>query len=349
MKKNLLFASLVISALSVNAQITVNTGDMPVAGQTYIIANDTNVVTYGSAGASQTWNFAAWTNDTKDTLAFVNPSSVAGYSSFPTSTIAMDNGVNGATFFKNSSTSFDILGFYADFGTGFTAVPFTPAEKFLTFPSNYLTNYTGTSNYSIKIYLGYSGLDSMKIKANINYTSNIDGWGTITTPEFAGLSSLRQIYKEISTDSTFMKPTGLPWTFQPSSSNPSKDTTISYRWWSNTKKYPVAEVQTDGNNVVTGASYLTSLQSVGVAENSVMKSEVNIFPNPASNKINITGVSSESILLIFDVNGKLVENSRLKKSNTSLNVSNYENGTYFYQIVALNGNTIGKGKFVVAK
>src|SRR3990172_9067870 len=139
MKKNLLFVSLVVSALSVNAQITINTGDMPTAGQTYVIGNDTSVTSYGNAGASQTWNFAAWNDDTKDTLAFVNSSTVGGYSSFPTSTLAMDN---GATFLKNASTSFDILGFYADFGTGFTAVPFTPSEKFITFPSNYLTNYT---------------------------------------------------------------------------------------------------------------------------------------------------------------------------------------------------------------
>jgi len=349
MKKNLLFASLVISAFSVNAQITISSGDMPVVGQSYIMAHDSTITSYGNAGTSQTWNFASWANNTYDTTSFVNPSSVAGFSSFPTATLAVDRGVNGADFMKASSSLVEILGTYVDFGFGLTAIVFAPSEKFLTFPSNYLTNFNGTSVFTIKFASTQPGLDSIKMVNSINYTSNIDAWGSITTPAFTGLNSLRQNIKEINTQTTYLKFTGQAWALSTYGNNPTVDTSNTYRWWSDTKNFPVAEISADANNIVTDASYLTTLQYVGVTEKTATNNDVNVFPNPASDKITITGVSSESYLLIFDVNGKLVENSRLKKNNTSVNTSDYQNGIYFYQIVTLNGKTTGKGKFAVSK
>lgn len=226
-----------------------------------------------------------------------------------------------------------------------------PPKSFYHFHLTIQPPFNGTSKYELKFYLGQSGINSMKIKASNNYTSTIDAWGAITTPSNANVNSLRQKYREISTDSTFIKPTGQPWMLNPSSQanpNPSVDTTYTYRWWSNTKKFPIAEITADASNVVTNASYLLSTL-VGVEEKSIAKNDVNVFPNPASDKINITGITTESYLVIFDVNGKLMERGRLKKSNSSINTSEYQNGIYFYQITGLNGNQIGKGKFVVSK
>ncbi len=352
MKKNLLFASLLISAFATNAQtaITVNTGDMPTIGQTYIMANDTIASSFGNAGTNQVWNFASWQNHTTDTNSFVNPTTSAGSSFYPTSTIAI-NATNGTSFMKNSASSLDILGFYADFGYGPTAVQFSPAEKFITFPSNYLTAYSGTSVFKIQIYINQSGFDSMKIVSSIAYSSIIDGWGTITTPAYTNVNSLRQKLKEVTTQTTYVKPAGLPWVLSPPSpgtSNPAIDSTNTYRWWSTTKKFPVAEITADGSNVVTNASYQMAVVA-GINETAVSHNEVNIFPNPASDKINISGISTPSQLFIFDVNGRLIESSRLKKSSTTINTSIYENGIYFYQIIALNGELIGKGKFAVSK
>ncbi len=347
MKTNLLFSSLVISALSINAQITINTGDMPVAGQTYISANDSTVSSFGTSGTNQTWNFSGWANQSNDTSHFVTPSTVAGFSSFPTATLATPSG-GGNGFMRNSSGSFDILGFYANFGFGPTAITFSPVQKFITFPSNYLTSFNGTSKYVLQFNPNQPGLDSMRIKSSNIYTSTIDAWGMLTTPAFTNLSSLRQKYTEIRRDSTFLKPTGQAWILSPSNPNPTVDTTITYRWWSNTKKYPVVEITTDGNNVISKGTYLTSL-AVGVNELTSAKDEVNVYPNPASDKVNFMGTSSESHLVIFDINGKLVSTTLLKKGSSSIITSNYENGIYVYQIVSLTGTTIQKGKFVIAK
>jgi len=347
MKTKLLLSTLLISALSIKAQITVNTGDMPVAGQTYIMANDSTITSFGNAGANQTWNFSSWQNQTRDTSVFVNPSSLTGSSSFPTANLGVDGGTSGSTFMKNSSTSFDLLGFY---DSNFGAVPINPSEKTLSFPSTYQTTYTGTSKYSVQFYIGQQGLDSVRLKVKVNYTSNIDAWGTITTPALSNVASLRQKFVQIRTDSTFIKPTGLPWTLEPSTQanpNPSIDTINSFLWWSNTHKFNIADVETDGSGNVTSARYLLS-STVGINELSMPKNNISIFPNPASDHININGVSTESVMVIFDENGKLVSQNILTK-NAKINTSAYTSGIYFYQIVPLNGSTINKGKFVISK
>jgi hypothetical protein len=351
MKTILLFSSLSISALSVNAQIQINMVDMPTAGGNYVSAKDTTVTSFGNAGASQTWDFASWTNQGIDTASFYAPSFLPGFSFFPTATMVTGDS-SGSNFMKTSTSSVDILGFFTDFGMGPMPIIFSPAEKFLTLPSTYQTSFNGTSRYEVNFYVGQQGIDSIKIKAYKIYSSIIDGWGTITTPSNSNLNSLRQKINEIFIDSTYTKLTGSSsWIFTPStpsSTNPSVDTSNTYRWWSNTKSFPVAEISTDVNNIVTDASYLLS-DLTGISEKSLVKNDGNVFPNPASDKINFTGISEESFILIFDGNGKLVEKSRLQKNNVSLNTSNYENGIYFYEIIALNGNKVGKGKFVVSK
>lgn len=350
MKKNLLLSSFVISALSANAQITITSSDMPIAGQAYIMANDTNVTSFGSAGANQTWNFGAWTNHTKDTTSFYAPSYLPGASFFPTATLSTGDSTSSG-FMKSSSSSFDLLGFYADFGSGSEPATFTPAQKLLTFPSTYLTSYNGTSKYNIQFFLGQSGIDSIRSKSAINYSSSIDGWGSITTPSNVNVSSLRQKYTEIRSDTTYLKYAGQPWTLSPPSPgnpNPRIDTTTTYRWWTNAKKFIIAEITTNGNNVITYANYQLSVQ-VGVNEQSIAKKELDVFPNPASDKINISGILTESYVFIFDVNGKLIEKGKLKKGNTTINTSNYESGTYFYQVIAMNGKPLGSGKFMVSK
>lgn len=351
MKTNLLFSFLVISAFAVNAQITINTGDMPVAGQTFIYANDTNATSFGSSGANQTWNFAAWANHSTDTNSFYIPSDLPGSSYFPTATLAMGDS-SEAAFIKNSSSAVEILGFYSDFGFGPTQIEFIPPQKFLSFPSTYLTSYYDTSGFELKFAATQPGLDSMQIISSTIYSSTIDAWGTITTPANPNVNSLRQQFIEITTETIYIKPTGLGWTLSPPAPgmpNPSVDTTNNYRWWSNTEKFPVAEINADGNDVVYNASYLLITETVGVNEKSITQNDVTIFPNPASDKINITGVSTESYLVIFDVNGKLIGKSRLKRNSTSINTSNYENGIYFYQITTMSGKTLGEGKFVVSK
>lgn len=77
------------------------------------------------------------------------------------------------------------------------------SQKFLTFPSTYQTAFTGTSAYEITINPRQTGIDSIRMKSTTYTSSNIDGWGNLTTPAYSNVNSLRQYITDIRTDWTF--------------------------------------------------------------------------------------------------------------------------------------------------
>ena len=88
--------------------------------------------------------------------------------------------------------------------------------------------------------------------------------------------------------------------------------------------------------------------NVGISSQNFAQSII-AFPNPASEKIYFSGLTGISQIIIFDVTGRMIENSLLKKNNSFVNVSNYENGIYFYQLTDVRGGFLNKGKFAVVK
>jgi hypothetical protein len=343
MKKKLLITSLAIYSIAVNAQITITSSNMPVAGNSYITATDTAVTSYGTAGANQIWGFSTWANHQLDTATFQLASSLPGVSFFPTATLGMSD-EQGASFMKVSSAAVEILGFSGDLGAGPVLFTFTPPQKLVTLPATYQTNYNHTSSYELALASTQIGVDSIKIKNRTSDVSVIDGWGALSTPAYSNISALRQYVTGISIDSLYVILAGdSVWTFIGNSI----DTSYTYRWWSNAHTFPVAEITFDQGDTIYSGSYLTSTL-VGVNELAKNANSVSVFPSPASDKVIFSGITSDSYLVVFDVNGKLVEKGFLKK-NTTINVANYNNGVYFYTVAPLNGSAVSKGKFVVEK
>ena len=80
---------------------------------------------------------------------------------------------------------------------------------------------------------------------------------------------------------------------------------------------------------------------------------VHVYPNPTTNGnlfISLNEPTSNDIILsIFDVNGKLLRNTKVASNNQviKLDVSTFENGVYFLKIVV--ENRIHNCKFIVQK
>lgn len=239
----------------------------------------------------------------------------------------------------------EIQGYYADFGSGLMPIMFMPAQKFITFPSTYQTAFNSTSAYDVTIDPGQMGVDSMRIKSVTFTESTVDGWGTITTPALTGVASIRQFVTETRTDSTWGLLTGqTTWTLF----NDNVDTSYTYRWWSNAHTFPVAEVSFDAGATTYNASYLSSTM-VGVNEAAKPKTNITVYPSPAAEKVNFSGAAEGSLLVIFDQNGKMVEQTTLRKNNNIINTASYTNGLYYYNIISKNGAAVSKGKFAVTK
>jgi polyhydroxybutyrate depolymerase len=72
--------------------------------------------------------------------------------------------------------------------------------------------------------------------------------------------------------------------------------------------------------------------SVGVEE-TANTYEISMYPNPASESVQINNPSSRFNYLLFDVAGRVVKSGVLKPGTTSLNVSNLNPGMYFMHLV----------------
>ena len=76
---------------------------------------------------------------------------------------------------------------------------------------------------------------------------------------------------------------------------------------------------------------------------------ISLYPNPASLSatINIGNNNAESINII-DMTGRIVESITVTSNKETFDVSNYNNGVYFYQVIS-KGVAIKTEKFIVTK
>lgn len=80
------------------------------------------------------------------------------------------------------------------------------------------------------------------------------------------------------------------------------------------------------------------------------QSAITIFPNPANTIINITVPTTNNnqptIIVVTDVLGREILKSNIKYPTSNINIEQWNNGVYFYQLI--NGSATLQGKWVVA-
>jgi hypothetical protein len=70
-----------------------------------------------------------------------------------------------------------------------------------------------------------------------------------------------------------------------------------------------------------------------ISENSVVNNTINIYPNPSNNGIvNVTNISSNGLLSIIDLNGKVVFSTTLQSADNQKIETNLSKGVYLLQI-----------------
>ncbi len=91
--------------------------------------------------------------------------------------------------------------------------------------------------------------------------------------------------------------------------------------------------------------YLDNVSLTPVLSNSYYDtdSSITIFPNPAKNIINISN-NNENIeyITLCDLQGRILQTEKVNKTNTQLDISNYQSGTYLIMITDDNGTTTKK-------
>ena len=362
-----------IGIYSSQAQITIYDTDIIGVGDIVEQAKDTipSGITIGSGGASQTWNFSTLNQDVLDTLFFKNPGPLPGYSNYPLSNIGMEDTNQDSTWMFLTKNGFGLfVDGMAQYQQG-QLITIPVASTIITFPSTMGSNYSGGWNGLIFITpFGqdpdgpgpHGTVDSLKITRDAFLTSNIDGWGNVTTP-FGTFASLRQLVNEENIDTTWQYVNG-QWEIMSATTQAflafvgfntdpvSYDTTWTARWWTDdpSSKFPIVEMDYEGNGTVNNIAWQKSTPTVGVQEQAKMVPEVSLYPNPAATEITIeTSLTTNNSIKILDVTGKLISDNSFKTNQTTMIVSELDNGIYFYKILDISGKVLHSNKFVVAK
>jgi hypothetical protein len=293
---------------------------------------------------------------TLDTLEFTFASWAPKFSKFPTSNVAAHffNG-DAYAYLINSASSLTILGQSAvmDFGGGPSDIvqKNMPAEILSNFPSTYLTTFTnnfttdGTFFFGVDPGLGFT-IDSVRQKSIVSKKSNVDAWGSITTP-LGTFPSLRYFEVKNHTDSTWIYSTMIGgWNFFQETIDSSKQ----YSWWANGVGFPLVTANLDqASMALKSVDWLKATPTAGINELASAIS-VNTYPNPAQNEINFgTDASKVSAIQVFDITGRLVQSFAVNADNSRINTSDLANGEYSYSVLGKDKVVLNHGKFTIAK
>lgn len=89
---------------------------------------------------------------------------------------------------------------------------------------------------------------------------------------------------------------------------------------------------------------------VSVEEQNIYSDKVQLFPNPATDAININAKIDEADnIQLIDVSGKLMGNYKIENYNANINTALFAEGIYFYEIRDRKNKPLTKGKFNVIK
>lgn len=334
-------------------QITLTVSDFSDGGDAVWMSTTNDLaIDYSSTGANYNWDFSDLVYQDQENRAYSDMSAatvlvnvVFGFfasadyqaTNFISSTaIPLDQIGNFLPVNLSDVNQFSKNSVDAITSVGFTLVvegnevPFKSdtIETRYELPMNYGDSYSSRGYSNLDMNPFYNGIWRQHRKR----TSNVDGWGSITTP-FGTFDALRIDHFIEESDSIFLEVAGngfwLPLPIPDSH---------EYEWWTNGEKEPILRITTSniaGNETVTGIEYRDDYHGVDAGLNELEMS-IQLFPNPTSNELHVRGVDIDAVYRIVSANGDQVDNGSLSGQETVIDVNHLAPGVYNFVVVSNN-------------
>lgn len=305
------------------------------------------------AGPNQTYNFMVDSVGFADTTYFVNPSTTPyGTMMAGSNLAAVDFG--SYTYFEKDASGFYLRGIVVELPPIGVSVPisviplrFNPRVGILSFPTS--TNMNLRTQSTARFRFAYdtvvtvtifgqpiqANVDSVEIVATLRDTSSITGYGTAQFPS-GNLATLRNRHAQnISFAIRVRAQAGIfppNWVAFPVPGLPVLYN-VSYLFWANGKKGPVATLNVDSLGFVTDAGFQAGLLSLntGLADLKV-KQEFQPFPNPANGWVNLGFAEGERKIEIFSADGKKIKEKSLASGESNLATTDLPSGLFWMEI-----------------
>ena len=340
--KYCLIALLMICQTAIS-QITINNVDVGDAGDATWVSTAQDVsIDFASTGANHSWDYSSLSSTGQELKSYNDLSGVSFLVEFmfgifagsdyqatnytPSTALPLDqlggilpvNITDINQFSKHSNDSITSIGLSLVIEGNEVPVKSDVIETRYKFPLTYGDSYVSN---------GYTNLDMNPIYNGIwrqyrTRTTNVDGWGSITTP-YGTFDAIRVHHMIEESDSLFIDLFGTgTWIPLPIPES------HQYEWWANGEKEPVLRITTTsigGNETVTNIEYKDN-EIVGVEESSL--SEVAFYPNPVFDHLTIEALKNKSKFIVFDINGRNVLEGIVEPGNSQINTSQLTIGKY---------------------
>lgn len=272
MKKStwFLFLILLCSFLSAQSPITLTGADLPAAGKSFVLGNDTAPgISLGLPGSSQqSWDFTSLTNHYFKAAVY-DSTAITGYQSeFPASNIytfgpaeffgvlyggaPVYAGQDGYSFWRSDTTGLWVIGFQAIEGA-FSNKPVhtNPPELLIGTPATYGTSFTDTSRWQLFVDDVPANVDSSWITRRYK-TLTCDAWGSLSTP-FGNFTDVIRIRETVTHIDSIVATLNSLTVFQ---MELRRETSNNYMYMANGIGYPLATVHADANNNIKSVEYV---------------------------------------------------------------------------------------------
>ena len=310
----------VVCTINLNAQVTITAADFNIITQdsvTQIVVNPSGV-SFPQGGQNISWNYTVLTPQSSDTQGIgPNPSNSAGSSLFPSANVLFGNHIRDV-FVLMSSTKMEWLGIYAKQPQPYYDL-YTNPQTQKEFPFTYGSSYTDSSI-------------TLMVRPNVTYTrkskvdSEIIGYGDLTTPANYYPDVLLERYVW---DGVIIAPGSSTINFE--------ETT--YFFWAPGYYHPVMiffEGYTNQSGNITTynfISYFFGVTYVDLEELSNLNTtDISVFPNPATEVIQVDGVKSRAAYTIIASNGAVLQKGMLETNEQIINIEHLPHSNYLLHV-----------------
>lgn len=338
-QKNLLIIVLLLSGYFASfAQYpTLTKFNNPAVGDInrYINVDSTNI-NPGTAGANQTWDFSNLVLHSKvSSESWVAPSTTTYSILFSASSVSFKDVGEVWVFYTASDSTLVLDGK----GTSYTGgVNYSDNQIIYRYPFTYGNKVSDKLSTKYKVSVPSS--TNMK-RYGTSYTE-ADGYGTLKLPAGITINNALRVKHTatvVDTVEGFSPFAALLYNVM---------TQTTYYWFDNINKVPVFKINIY-TNVPNSAGYFPSgtwvymLDALVSAKNISNNSNIQIYPNPAKDVLNITA-EKNSTVDIYSVSGQLIKSMKLEVMNNQINISGFNAGVYTVKVS--NDKEVIHSKFI---
>ena len=338
-------------------QITLDSTDFASSGDTVRISEALPVLSgYDATGANYSWDFSSLSPESQELRNYYSMSAVPilvnfSYGAFAPSeyqasyhTESTDIPIDALNNFlpvnveslyaytKMTDSTIDALGFslMVD-GQG---VPFksdTIETKYsLPLQFNQVDSSVGYTNVDLNPFA------DLKFIQHRNRISEVDGWGTITTP-YGTFSVLRIKHEITETDSLYQAFSGTgSWIALPELFS------VEYEWWAKDEQDPILKVivnEVAGNEVIQSIKYKDIYRGLDASIGGISHNLIEIYPNPTNSNIFYHSKSPIQSISLRSVQGNdIIKKSVFGAISGSIDLSFIKSGVYFLVIESNNSS-----------